>query len=415
MSLMLEARKGVSSQVVKQLAEQENVSEEKLLRLIADGRVIVLEQGERVVGIGESLSTKVNANIGTSSDFPEVAPELAKLRAAEESGADTVMDLSTGGDLDANLSSIVSSSSVPVGTVPVYSAVVKARSKGKAFTEMSEDDFLGAVENHIKLGAQFLTVHCAILQEGARLSRSRVVRVVSRGGCFVDAWMRANKKENPYFTNYDYLLELCKEKDVCLSLGDALRPGALADADDDAMLHELRTQSGLVKRAIEAGVGTIVEGPGHMPMDTIVENVKLQKKLCHNVPYYVLGPLVTDVAPGYDHISGAIGGAIAAAAGVDFLCYVTPSEHLALPAEQDVRDGVYASRIAAHAADIVKRGDSKWDLEMSKARGKLDWDKQFDLALNPNRAKEVKKKRNSSSKACSMCGEYCAYKISSGE
>ncbi|MEM3556153.1 MAG: phosphomethylpyrimidine synthase ThiC [Candidatus Micrarchaeia archaeon] len=402
------ARRGVVSSAVKRIARKEGVDAERVRNAVAKGRVVVLEKGERVCGIGSGLRTKVNANVGTSTDFVRVEEELRKVRAAVEAGADTVMDLSTGGDLEGILKRILRVSKVPVGTVPVYSAFVNSFRRKELPTE---EEILKAVERHIKLGVNFITVHAAMKRKGVELTRSRVMRIVSRGGCMLAAWMMKNEKENPLYSNFDYLLELAEERDVVLSLGDALRPGCLADAGDKAQMHELVTQGELVKRAWARNVSVICEGPGHVPLDKIEVNIQLQKKICYGAPYYVLGPLVTDIAVGYDHISSAIGGAIAARAGADFLCVVTPSEHVALPTVDDVVEGVIAMKIAAHAADITKGMDDKVDLEMSRARDELDWERQFQHAIYGRKAKEYRGKRRSRSNGCSMCGEYCAIKI----
>jgi len=402
------ARRGVITSAVKRIAKQEGVDAERLRNAVAKGRAVVLEKGERVCGIGAGLRTKVNANVGTSTDFVRVEEELRKVKAAVEAGADTVMDLSTGGDLEEILKRIMRVSRVPVGTVPVYSAFVNSFRRKELPTE---EEILKAVEKHIKLGVNFITVHAAMKRKGVELTKSRVMRIVSRGGCMLAAWMIKNQAENPLYTNFDYLLELAEERDVVLSLGDALRPGCLADAGDKAQMHELVTQGELVKRAWARNVSVICEGPGHVPLDKVEVNIQLQKKICSGAPFYVLGPLVTDIAVGYDHVSSAIGGAIAARAGADFLCVVTPSEHAALPTVEDVVEGVIAMKIAAHAADITKGLDDKVDLEMSKAREELDWRKQFQHAIYGKKAREYRKRRGSRSSGCSMCGEYCAIKI----
>jgi phosphomethylpyrimidine synthase len=402
------AKRGVVTSAMKRIARDERVDAERVRDGVAKGRIVILEKKGKVCGIGAGLRTKVNANVGTSTDFAKVDEELRKVKAAVDAGTDTVMDLSTGGNLENVLKRVIKVSRVPVGTVPVYSAFVSAFKKGEL---PSEDEILKSVERHIELGADFVTVHAAVKRKGVDLTRSRIMRMVSRGGCMLAAWMIKNDKENPLYTNFDYLLELAEERDVVLSLGDALRPGCLNDSTDKAQMHELITQGELVRRAHEKNISVICEGPGHVPLDKIEANVKLEKKICSGAPFYVLGPLVTDIAAGYDHITSAIGGAIAAAAGADFLCVVTPSEHVALPRVEDVAEGVVAARIAAHAADIAKRMDNESDLEMSKARADLDWRKQFQYAIHSERAKEFRKRRGSSSKACSMCGDYCAIKI----
>ncbi|QLJ53415.1 MAG: Phosphomethylpyrimidine synthase ThiC [Candidatus Fermentimicrarchaeum limneticum] len=402
------AKRGVVTSTVKKIAKDEKVNAERVRNGVAKGKIVVMEKGEEVCGIGAGLRTKVNANVGTSTDFARVEEEVRKVKAAVEAGTDTVMDLSTGGNLEAVLKRIIRASRVPVGTVPVYSAFVNSFKKGEL---PREEDILKAVERHMQLGVNFVTVHAAMRRKGLDLTKSRIMRIVSRGGCMLAAWMMKNEKENPLYTNFDYLLELAEDRDVILSLGDALRPGCLSDSTDRAQMHELITQGELVKRAHERNVSVICEGPGHVPIEKIEANIMLQKKICSGAPFYVLGPLVTDIAVGYDHISSAIGGAIAAKAGADFLCVVTPSEHVALPRVEDVVDGVVAMRIAAHAADIAKRMDNEVDLEMSKARAELDWRKQFDCAIYDKKAREYRKKRGSRSRACSMCGDYCAIKI----
>jgi len=408
---MVEARNGRATEEAKELAKSEGLPLNALVRNIAAGRAVVMRKGERVLGMGEGLRTKVNANIGMSPDRMDPDGEISKLRAAVDAGADTVMDLSIAGDVVGMLRRIVSASPIPVGSVPIYTAVVEGRKKGKGVTDLSEDDFFKAVESHLEAGVNFITVHAAITRKGAELSRKRTLPVVSRGGCFLAAWMLRNGRENPYYAGFDYLVEMLAERDVILSIGDALRPGCIADANDKAQNLELSVQGKLVKRCLEMGVQVICEGPGHMKLDEIVENVRKQKRICKGVPYYVLGPLVTDIAVGYDHVCAAIGGAVAAAAGADFLCTVTPSEHAALPDVNDVFEGVVAARIAAHAADLIKLRDGTRDLEMSRARRRLDWEKQFSLALHPGKAVEYRRKRGSKSNACSMCGEYCALKV----
>jgi len=402
------AKRGVVTAAMKRIARDEKVDAERVRNGVAKGKVVVLEKGGRVCGIGAGLRTKINANVGTSTDFANVEDEIKKVKAAVGAGTDTVMDLSTGGNLEEILKKIIRKSAVPVGTVPVYSAFISSFKKN---TLPSEEEILKSVERHIQLGVDFVTVHAAMRRKGLELTKGRVMRIVSRGGCMLAAWMMKNKEENPLYTNFDYLLELAEERDVVLSLGDALRPGSLSDSTDKAQMHELITQGELVKRAHQSNVSVICEGPGHVPIDKVEANIRLQKNICSGAPFYVLGPLVTDIAVGYDHISSAIGGAIAATAGADFLCVVTPSEHIALPTVEDVVEGVVAMRIAAHAADIAKRMDNEADLEMSKARAELDWKTQFQHAIYSKKAREYRKKRGSRSRACSMCGEYCAIKM----
>ncbi len=410
------ARDGVISSQMREVAEREGVEAEVIRQGVANGTIVIPANPyhPRLVpcGIGHGLKTKVNANIGTSSDFGDIETELEKLRVASDSGADTVMDLSTGGDLAVIRRAIIASTALPVGTVPIYQAGIEAVSKHGAIVRMTVDDLFAVIEEHARDGVDFMTVHCGVTQSAiARLKQQgRVADVVSRGGAFLIGWMVHNGSENPLYEHYDRLLEIARQFDVTLSLGDGMRPGSLADATDRAQVEELLNIGELVQRAQQAGVQVIVEGPGHVPLNQIEANVRLEKAICRGAPFYVLGPLVTDVAAGYDHITGAIGGAIAAAAGTDFLCYVTPAEHLSLPDAEDVRRGVIASRIAAHAADIAKgvRGAEQWDARMSMARKKLDWEEQARLSLDPERFRQVHSTHASAGAACSMCGEYCA-------
>lgn len=410
------ARKGRVSPEMEMVARQEGAEPEFIRQGVARGTIVlpcnIKHTNLTPCGIGTGLRTKVNANIGTSSDFGDVSTELEKLRVAVDCGADTVMDLSTGGDISAIRRAIVAASSLPIGTVPVYQAAIEAIHRHDAIVKMAVDDLFAAIEEHARDGVDFMTVHCGVTQQAiARLKQQgRVADVVSRGGAFLIGWMLHNERENPLYEYYDRLLELAKEFDVTLSLGDGMRPGSLADATDRAQLEELLTLGELVERAHQAGVQVMVEGPGHLPLNQIEANVQLEKALCQGAPFYVLGPLVTDIGAGYDHITGAIGGAIAAVAGADFLCYVTPAEHLSLPDPEDVRQGVIASRIAAHAADIVKgvKGAAEWDRKMSMARKKLDWEEQARLSLDPARSRAVHHKHAAAGVACSMCGEYCA-------
>jgi len=366
-------------------------------------------------GIGQGLKTKVNANIGTSSDFGDIDTELEKLRVAASSGADTVMDLSTGGDISAIRRGIIASSHLPIGTVPIYQAGIEAVERHSAIVKMTPDELFAVIEQHASDGVDFITVHCGVTRSAiARLKeQGRVADVVSRGGAFLIGWILYNDEENPLYEQYDRLLEIARSFDITLSLGDGMRPGCLADATDRPQIEELLVAGELVERARKAGVQVMVEGPGHLPLNHIEANVKIEKTICKGAPFYVLGPLVIDTAAGYDHITGAIGGAIAAAAGADFLCYVTPAEHLSLPDPEDVRQGVIASRIAAHAADIAKgvKGAEDWDKRMSVARKKLDWEEQAKLSLNPELARRVHTKHTSAGTACSMCGEFCAMEL----
>ncbi|MCL0057609.1 phosphomethylpyrimidine synthase ThiC [Dehalococcoidales bacterium] len=410
------AREGVISPQMHLVAQGEGLDAEFIRQGVAEGTIVIPANTNHTnltpCGIGHGLRTKVNANIGTSSDFGNIDTELEKLQVAIDSGADTVMDLSTGGDISAIRRAIIASSSLPLGTVPIYQAGIEAIDKHGAIVKMSVDELFAIIEEHGRDGVDFITVHCGLtLSAIARLKQQgRVADVVSRGGAFLIGWMVYNERENPLYQHYDRLLEIARKFDMTLSLGDGMRPGSLADATDRAQVEELITLGELVNRAWQAGVQVIVEGPGHLPLNQIETNVRLQKAICKGAPFYVLGPLVTDIGAGYDHITGAIGGAIAAAAGTDFLCYVTPSEHLSLPDPEDVRQGVIASRIAAHAGDIVKgvKGANEWDLKMSIARKRLDWEEQARLSLDPERSRQFHSKHVSSGSACSMCGQYCA-------
>jgi len=413
------AREGIVSTQMELVARNEGVDAEFVRQGVAKGTIVIpanINHRHLVpCGIGQGLKTKVNANIGTSSDFCDVETELAKLRIAIEAGADTVMDLSTGGDISAIRQAIITSSSVAIGTVPIYQAAIEAIESRGAIVKMTVDDLFRGIEEHIQDGVDFITVHCGVTQQAiAKLKQQgRVADVVSRGGAFLIGWMLYNEQENPLYEYYDRLLEIAREFDVTLSLGDGMRPGSISDATDRAQVEELLVIGELVERAREAGVQAMVEGPGHLPLNQIEANVRLEKSICRGAPFYVLGPLVTDVAAGYDHITGAIGGAIAAAFGTDFLCYVTPSEHLSLPDPEDVRQGVIASRIAAHAGDIVKgvKGAADWDRRMSVARKQLNWEEQARLSLEPERSRRVHAKHTSAGAACSMCGEFCAMEL----
>ncbi len=410
------ARKGNISPQMEAVAKAEGLDAGFIREGVAKGTVVVPanvgHSNLTPCGVGEGLSTKVNANIGTSSDFGNVDTELKKLKVALTAGADTVMDLSTGGDIPAIRQAVIAASSCAIGTVPVYQAGIEAIERHSAIVKMTVDDIFAAIEDNAKDGVDFITVHCGVtLSAIARLKQQgRVTDVVSRGGAFMVGWMLHNDCENPLYEYYDRLLDIAREYDVTLSLGDGMRPGSLADATDRTQIEELLTLGELVQRAQEAGVQVMVEGPGHIPLDQIETNVRLQKAVCKGAPFYVLGPLVTDIAAGYDHITGAIGGAIAAISGADFLCYVTPSEHLAIPDVDDVREGVIATRIAAHAADIVKgvKGAAERDRQMALARKRLDWDEQARLSLDPERFSRVHGERATSGAACSMCGQYCA-------
>ena len=409
-----EALKGNITPQMAKVAKDEGRSPEEIRAGVAQGIIAIpfnpSHNNVKAVGIGTGLKTKVNANIGTSADYPNVEDELKKLEASLEAKTDTLMDLSTGGNISAIRKSILMSCPVPLGTVPIYQVMVEDR--------MTVDGMFEVVEEQARDGVDFMTIHCGVNFEtiGRLKKQPRLMEVVSRGGAVLVKWILENKTENPFYQYYDRLLEIALKHDITLSLGDGMRPGSIVDAGDQAQIQELIILGDLTKRAWEAGVQVIIEGPGHVPYNQIESQIKMQKEICKGAPFYVLGPLPTDVAPGYDHITAAIGGTLAASAGADFLCYVTPTEHLGLPTPEDVREGVIASRIAAHCADIAKGvpGARDWDIEMSKARKELNWGKQIELSIDPKKAKEIHAKRKSKSDdVCSMCGEFCAMKISS--
>lgn len=422
MTQLSEARKGRITGEMRFVAREERVSPEFIRYNLERGKIAVLSSKARrkklkyrIIAVGKKLRTKVNANIGTSPDQIDIAEEREKLRVALEAGADTIMDLSTGGDLKKIRKMILELSTVPVGTVPIYEAACVTSSKKKPITAMEPSQLFDVIEQQAAEGVDFMTVHCGVTRRVLEIleENKRVTGIVSRGGAFLAAWMAHNKKENPLFEQFDRLLEIARKYDVTLSLGDGLRPGCLADATDSAQISELSILGKLAKIAWENDVQVIIEGPGHIPLDQIEANVSLEKSLCYGAPFYVLGPLVTDVAAGYDHITCAIGGALAAAKGADFLCYVTPTEHLRLPDVEDVRQGVIATRIAAHAADIAKgiRGAIDWDTAMSRARRKFDWGKQEKLAMDPQKFKQERdKSKPEDADVCTMCGKFCAMK-----
>jgi phosphomethylpyrimidine synthase len=415
------ARKGMITDRMKEAALAEGVSPEFIHDGIADGNIIICHNIKRINGlplaVGRGLRTKINANIGSSSDDLDIEKELEKARIAVKSGADAIMDLSTGGPVDEIRRAIIAETSACIGSVPIYQAALDAvRKRKKAIVNMTVEDIFSGIIKHAEDGVDFITVHCGVTRSTVERLKSegRIMDVVSRGGAFTIEWMTYNNRENPLYEHFDRLLEITKEYDMTLSLGDGFRPGCLADATDRAQIFELILLGELTQRAREAGVQVMIEGPGHVPLNQIEANVQLQKRLCHGAPFYVLGPLVTDIAPGYDHITCAIGGAIAAAAGADFLCYVTPSEHLRLPTVEDVREGVMAARIAAHAGDIAKgiKGAMEQDISMARCRKKLDWEGQFNLSIDPERARRLREESGVADHgACTMCGEFCAYKV----
>ncbi|MCR8433692.1 MAG: phosphomethylpyrimidine synthase ThiC [Crenarchaeota archaeon] len=419
--IMKYAKDGLVVDEVKELAKIEETSYKKILRRIADGRIVVARNVARkdlskikLVGIGYGLRTKVNANIGTSMLVNDLDMEKRKLEVAIQNETDTVMDLSTGGDIDAIRRELISLSTVPFGTVPIYQAYIEAAEKKKSPIFMTEDDILSVIEKHLKDGVDFMTIHAGIRYEHIMKLKyiQRIAGIVSRGGAILAAWMYYNKAENPLYKNYDYILEMFQEYDAVISLGDALRPGAIVDAHDYFQVAELVTIAELVHRSRKANVQTMVEGPGHVPLNEVIMDIKLQKRITKGAPYYVLGPIVTDISTPYDHISAAIGAALAAAAGADFLCYLTPSEHLSLPNEEQVKLGVIATRIAAHAGDIVKYGwkAKKNDLEVAIARARQDWNKIIELAIEPKLAKAIHEQFGPQpDKGCTMCGPLCVY------
>jgi len=423
MTQMQRALEGKITPEMRKVADEEGIDPEILRQRIAQGTAIIPanihHEGLRPMGIGQGLRTKVNANVGTSSDLPDVEKEVEKAKVAARAGADTIMDLSTGGNIDQARAGILNATHLPLGTVPIYQAAIEALQRHGSITDMKEDELFEVIERQARGGVDFITVHCGVTLETIRRLRDqgRITDIVSRGGAFLDCWMVRNQRENPLFESYDRLLQIAAEHDVTLSLGDGLRPGCLADATDRAQIQELIILGELVQRAWDAGVQVMVEGPGHVPLDQIEANIKLQKRLCKGAPFYVLGPLVTDVAPGYDHITAAIGGALAAAAGADNICYVTPSEHLGLPTAEEVKEGVIAARIAGHAADLVKGVPNAWawDREMARERKALHWERQIELSIDPEKAGKYRKERSPVKEdTCTMCGDFCAMKLTSG-
>ena len=415
-TIMDVARRGEVTPLMKQIAEKEKVSPEFIRNGIASGRICAPHNpvhGAEPAAIGEGLSVKINVNLGTSRDIVDLDAEMEKLKVAVKYGADAVMDLSTGGDIDTIRAKLLKECPVMMGSVPIYQTGLTAARKN-AVVEMTEDDIFNGIEKHAKDGMDFMTVHCGITRETVKwLSKSpRLMDVVSRGGSFLTAWILHNDEENPLYKNYDYLLEMARKYEFTLSLGDGFRPGCIDDASDQAQLSELMTLGHLVDRARQAGVQSMVEGPGHVPLDQVAMNMKLEKRMCHDAPFYVLGPLVTDIAPGYDHIVGAIGGAVAAQNGADFLCYLTPAEHLSLPDVDDVREGVIASKIAAHVGDLCRGIGRERDTEMAKARKKLDWSTMYKVCIDEEKARRYRCRGcTEESEGCSMCGDVCAIKI----
>jgi len=422
MTLMEKARQGIITDEIKIAAAAENIDAETLRANIAAGTAIICKNTKRpngkLLAVGAGLRTKVNANLGTSKDDTSIDTELEKARVAVAAGADALMDLSTGGPIDEIRAAIIAETEACIGSVPLYQAAVDTVvRKNKAMVDMTADEIFDGITKHLDDGVDFITVHCGVTR--ATVDRmdneGRIMEVVSRGGSFTVEWMTHNDAENPLFEQFDRLIEIVRPYDATLSLGDGFRPGCIADATDRAQIQELILLGELTQRAWKAGVQVMIEGPGHVPLHQIEANIQLQKRLCHGAPFYVLGPLVTDIAPGYDHITSAIGGTVAAAAGADFLCYVTASEHLRLPTVEDVHEGVMACRIAAHAGDIVKgvKGAIDKDIAMAKCRKELDWEGQFKLAIDPEKARRIRAESGVDEEhgACTMCGEFCAYKV----
>lgn len=420
MTQLLMARRGEISPEVAAAAKNENVSPESLRDLIKEGFAVLPHnknhKNYKPVAIGKNLLTKVNANFGTSKDFCSLDVELQKLDAAIGAGADSIMDLSTGGNLDLIRRKIIERSIVPVGTVPIYQAVVEILSEGKSIPELTENKILDVIKRHADSGVDFITIHSGLTMRSVKkMGRGdRIMNVVSRGGSFIVNWIKTNGKENPFYTAFDKILEIALLYDITLSLGDGLRPGCIHDATDGLQIDELIVLGELRDRAFDAGVQVMIEGPGHVPLSEITANVLIEKKICKGAPFYVLGPLPTDISPGYDHITGAIGGAIAASAGADFLCFLTPSEHLRLPTVEDVREGVIASKIAAHIGDLEKKNKAaiEADNKMAYAREMRDWEAMFSLAIDPVRAKEYHSSSlPATADACTMCGELCSMRL----
>ena len=418
MTLLEDARRGIITDEMKIVAQAEGVTEDYVRRGVAGGHITIPISPYRdvkICGIGEGLRTKVNASLGTSSDIVDIEEEIEKARQAELAGADTLMELSTGGEFLEIRRRIIENTNLSVGSVPLYQAFIEAARKKGGVVHMDEDDLFKATEDQAKLGTNFMAIHTGINWETMKRlqNQGRHGGLVSRGGAFMTAWMLHNEMENPLYRRFDYLLEIMKEHEVTLSFGNGMRAGAVHDATDRAQIQELLINAELADKANAFGVQTIIEGPGHIPLDEIETNVQLQKRVTNRKPFYMLGPLVTDIAPGYDDRVAAIGAAASSAAGADFICYVTPAEHLALPTPEEVYEGVISSRIAAHAGDMVKLKKTRaLDLEMGHARRDLDWERQFAVAMNPERARYIRDSRSpADTDACTMCGDFCAIKI----
>ena len=410
------ARKGIITKEMEIAAKKENMDVKELMEYMAKGQVIIpcnkLHTSIEPNAIGSMLKTKINVNLGISRDWKDMDMEIEKVNNAVKMGAESIMDLSSYGDTRTFRKRLTKECPAMIGTVPIYDAVVYYH---KPLKEITSKEWIDIVRMHAEDGVDFMTIHCGINKAtaGRFKANRRLTNIVSRGGSIIFAWMEMTGEENPFYEHYDEILDICREYDITMSLGDACRPGCLKDASDISQIEELVTLGELTARAWEKDVQVMVEGPGHMPMNQIAANMEIQKTICKGAPFYVLGPLVTDIAPGYDHITAAIGGAIAAASGASFLCYVTPAEHLRLPSLDDVKEGIIASRIAAHAADIAKgvKGAIEWDHQMSLARKKLDWEEMFDICIDPEKARRYRAEAKPEKEdTCSMCGNYCAVK-----
>ena len=410
------ARQGIITDEMRTVAEKEGIAPEKLMEYVAAGTAIIpCNKNHKAIspaGVGSMLKTKINVNLGTSRDCKDLNMELEKVQSAVDMGAEAIMDLSSCGDTQKFRRLLTEKCPAMIGTVPIYDAVVYYH---KPLIQITTDEWIDIVKMHAQDGVDFMTIHCGINKETAvKFKRNkRLMNIVSRGGSIIFAWMEMTGNENPFYERFDEILDICQQYDVTLSLGDACRPGCIMDATDAPQIEELITLGELTKRAWEKDVQVMIEGPGHMPLNQIAANMEIEKTLCHGAPFYVLGPLVTDIAPGYDHITAAIGGAVAAMNGAAFPCYVTPAEHLRLPDLDDVKEGIIASKIAAHAADIAKGlpGATDWDLKMDKARKVLDWEKMFDVAIDPEKARRYRESSKPEKEdTCSMCGNFCAVK-----
>ena len=417
MTLIDRAKQGIITDEMMTVASDEGVTPEFICRGIANGQIVIPISPYRKtkpIGIGKGLKTKVNASVGTSSDIDDIALEVEKTKVAEASGADSLMELSTAGDFYEIRRRVIEATSLSVGSVPLYQAFIEAARDSGSIVDMREDDLFKVTEEQAKLGTNFMAIHTGInwITLDRLRAQGRHAGLCSRGGALMSAWMAHNEKENPLFSEFEYLLEILKRHEVTLSMGNGMRAGAVHDSTDRAQIQELVINAELSDKAHEFGVQTIVEGPGHIPVDEIQANVVLQKRLTRDKPFYMLGPLVTDIAPGYDNIVAAIGAALSSSYGADFICYVTPAEHLALPHAEDVRVGVMSARIAAHVGDMVKLSDRNDDLKMAHARNEVDWAKQFKVAIDPHTAMNIRKERRpSDTNTCTMCVEFCAYII----